>query len=252
MKIILPIKIVYDDQDISATPGKPLDYSRAPMTLSTYDLNAAEVAVQLAGSVGESQVVAVSVGSPKVDDSKLKKSILARGVDELFMVADEATQDLDANATAKELAKLIGKVGEYDLIATGDGSADLYGQQVSAQLAAELDLPFISGAVTVQVAGNTLTATRALETSQETLEVDLPAVISISPDAALPRICGMKDILAAGKKPATVLAAESASVSKLEVIQELAPAQTDRKQIVFDAATEGDLDSFISAIKTLV
>jgi electron transfer flavoprotein beta subunit len=251
MRIILPIKIVYDDQDIITTPGKSLDYSRASMSLSPYDLNAAEAAVQLAADISDSQVIAVSVGGSAIDDSKLKKGILARGIDELYMVADDACKDMDAHATAHELAKIVGQVGEYDLIVCGDGSADLFTQQVDVQLASALDLPYVGGVVKVQYTGNNLTLDRVLEGDVETVEVSLPAVISIIPDAALPRICGMKDILAAGKKPMNNLAAADVTPNSLEVALEKAPDQADRRQEIYDTADENGLESFIARVKAL-
>ncbi len=83
-----------------------------------------EAAAQLAAANEGSSVVGVTVGDAKIDDSKLKKGVLARGVDELFMTADDACADMDAHATAAlSPADLLGKVGEYDLILCGDGSA---------------------------------------------------------------------------------------------------------------------------------
>lgn len=54
-----------------------LDYSKAKNTVSAYDLNAIEAAAQLAAANEGSNVVAVTVGGADIDDSKLKKNVLA-------------------------------------------------------------------------------------------------------------------------------------------------------------------------------
>lgn len=249
MKIIAAAKVLADDQDIVANPGQPLDYSKAHQIVSEFDLNAIEAAAQL-GAANDGSVVVISVAeAAAAKDSKLKKNILARGVDELFMTADDACKGLDAHATAAELAKLAAKVGDYDLIVCGDGSADLYAQQTEVQLADALGLPVVTAVVKMELNGSTLVCDRMLETQLETVEVALPAVVSVVPDAALPRICGMKDILAAGKKPATIEGAEGAAEATVEVIEEIAPVQADRKLEMFDAGTDGDIEKFAAAIK---
>ncbi len=249
MKIIAAAKVLADDQDIVANPGQPLDYSKAHQIVSEFDLNAIEAAAQL-GAANDGSVVVISVAeAAAAKDSKLKKNILARGVDELFMTADDACKGLDTHATAAELAKLAAKVGDYDLIVCGDGSADLYAQQTEVQLADALGLPVVTAVVKMELNGSVLVCDRMLETQLETVEVALPAVVSVVPDAALPRICGMKDILAAGKKPATIEGAEGAAEATVEVIEEIAPVQADRKLEMFDAGTDGDIEKFAAAIK---
>ena len=144
MNIIVPIKVLADDQDIVVAADRSLDDSKAHRIVSTYDLNAIEAAVQLASAHEDSKVVCVSVADAKADDSKLKKGILARGVDELVMIADDACADLDAHATAAMLARLVDGLDAADLIVCGDGSADNYAQQVDVQLAAKLGLDTVA------------------------------------------------------------------------------------------------------------
>ena len=204
MNIVVPIKVPADDQDIVVAADRSLDDSKAHRIVSAYDLNALEAAAQLASAHDGSKVVAVSVADAKADDSKLKKGVLARGVDELAMIADDACADLDAHATAAVLAQLIAAQGAFDLVVCGDGSADNYAQQVDVQLADALGLPVVTAVSSVSVEGGVATCDRMLESQIQTVQVDLPAVVSVVPDAASPRIPGMKDILAAGKKPSAV------------------------------------------------
>ena len=73
--------------------------------------------------------------------------------------------------------------------------------------------------------------------------------MSVTPDAAEPRIPGMKDILAAGKKPMNVAGASDVAAAAIEVVDCKAPEQADRKLEIFDASEDGAIDSFVAAIK---
>ena len=246
MNIIVSCKIVPDDQDIQVASDRTLDYSKAKGAVSTYDLNAIEAAARLAASVEGSKVTAVTAGPASVDDSKLKQNVLARGVDELVMCADDACEGMDARATAEALAAL---VGEYDVILMGDGSADNYAQQVDVQLAARLGVPSVNGVTKITPEGGSLLVERTLESVVETVRVPLPAVVSVSPDVAVPRIPGMKDILAAGKKPMDVRAAAGAYAGSVEAVSTLAPEQADRKLEILDASADGAVEQFAAAIR---
>ena len=249
MKIVAAFKVVPDDQDIQVSADGSLDYSKAKGIVSTYDLNALEAAAQLAAANDGSSVVAMTAGPASIDDSKLKKNVLARGVDELFMAADDAYANMDARATAEALAALVGKVGAFDLILCGDGSADNYAQQVDVQLADALGLPVVTAVCAVSVEGGVATCDRMLESQVQTVQVDLPAVVSVVPDVALPRIPGMKDILAAGKKPSTVEAASEAAPAVVEIVETKAPRQAERKLEILDASVDGDIEKFAAALK---
>ena len=160
------------------------------------------------------------------------------------MTADDAVADLDAFATAAELAKLVEKAGGFDLIICGDGSADLYAKQTGVQLAAKLDVPYLSEVVSVEAADGKVVCKRLLATEVETVEVPLPAVIAVSPDVAQPRIAGMKQILAAGKKPQAVEAADAPAAAVVETVAVKAPEQADRACKVFE-----DVNEFVAAVK---
>ena len=236
MNIVAAFKVVPDDQDIQVSADGTLDYSKAKNTVSAYDLNAIEAAAQLAAANEGSNVVAVTVGGADIDDSKLKKNVLARGVDELYMTADDACKGLDARATAVALAELVSKVGDFDVVLCGDGSADNYAQQVDVQLAAKLGLPVVTAATKITAKDGALEVERTLEDVVEVVEVPLPAVVSVAPDIALPRIPGMKDILGAYE-------------SSIEVASCLAPKQADRKREILEASADGAIEQFAAALK---
>lgn len=255
MNIAVAVKVVPDDKDITIAPDRTLDASKAHQIVSEYDLNAIEAAAQLAEAEG-ARLVAVSASNAKADDLKVKKSILSRGPEELHMIADDAFAFADARTTARALAKLVqGVEGGVDLVVCGDGSADMYAGQVDVQLASLLDVPVVNAVTAMRVEGGALVVERTLDDMVEELEVPLPAVVAVSPDIALPRIAGMREILAAGKKPATVTNAADAGADAegtVEVVSVTAPELADRKRQVFDIKNDGDLDAFASAVAAAI
>lgn len=248
MNIVVAFKVVPDDQDIQIGADRSLDFSKAKGIVSAYDLNAIEAAAALAAANPGSTVTALTVGDASIDDSKLKKNVLARGVDTLRMVADDALAGLDAHGTAAELAAVLGTM-DYDVVLCGDGSADDYAQQVDVQLAGALGVPSVNAVTRIEVAGDALVVERTLEDVIEEVEVPLPAVVAVSPDVAEPRIPGMKDILAAGKKPMEVSGAPVAAERTIEVVSCAAPQQADRACNVQDASADGAIEQFVVALK---
>lgn len=248
MNIVVAFKVVPDDQDIQVAGDRSLDFSKAKGIVSAYDLNAIEAAAQLAAAHPGSTVTAVTAGPASIDDSKLKKNVLARGVDDLRMVADDALADMDAAATAEVLAALLAD-GSYDIILCGDGSADDYAQQVDVQLAARLGLPSVSAVTKIDGAEGAVVVERTLEDVVEEVRVPLPAVVAVSPDVALPRIPGMKDILAAGKKPMAVAGAAVVPGRTIDVVSCAAPEAAERACNVVEASADGAIEQFAAALK---
>lgn len=145
MKIITCYKCVPDEQDIAINNADgTLDFSKADGKISQYDLNAIEAACQLKQQVGEAQVVAMSVGGKALTNAKGRKDVLSRGPDELIVVIDDQFEQALPQQTATALAAAVQKSG-FDLLICGDGSSDLYAQQVGLLVGEMLDVPAING-----------------------------------------------------------------------------------------------------------
>lgn len=244
-----------EDQDIKITADGNLSFEKAKPSISAYDLNAIEAGVLLVEANGGT-LTAVSVGTSNINDSKLKKNILSRGPDGLLMVVDDALDNLDTYQTAQALKATIEKAGDYDLILCGEGSADVYAQQVGAQLGQILGIPTINFVSKIMPQDGSLIVERTLENEVETLEIFLPAVVSVTSDINLPRIASMKEILAASKKPSTVLSATEAGISGLtatiEIIETKAPEQVERKKDIVEGDSEEAIKSFIDKVKDVL
>ena len=247
MKILVCYKLVPEEQDISVKADGTLDTSKAGPKISQFDLNAVEAADELKKMTGDSTVYALSIGGKALENTKARKDIMSRGPDELITVIDEKFEKLLPHETARVLAAAAQKNG-YDVILCGDGSGDLYAQQVGLQLGELLGAATINGvSKLVSAADGKLTVERALDDEVEVLELSLPAVISVSADINMPRIPGMKAILDAGKKSATNYSAQDIGLGAIpglvESVSVIAPKQKDRLKVII----EGDSDDAIAA-----
>lgn len=255
MRVITCCKAVPEEQDIVIKSNGDISLERAKLTISNFDLNSIEAGAQIIEKVG-GDLIALSAGAADINDSKLKKNILSRGPESLFMTSDDALANMDTHQTAQVLKAAIQKIGNYDLILCGEGSADLYAQQLGAQLGQLLNLPTINGISKITVVDNQVLVERTLEDEVETLEISLPALISVTSDINVPRLASMKEILAAGKKPSTVWSAKdigSDGVPKtIEVLETKAPKQVERKNEIISGDSDEDIQKFIENISEVL
>ncbi len=250
MKIIACVKVVPDTEDITVTPDGKLSFDRAAATISSFDLNAIEAGARLAGEDGS--FVTLSVGGPEIAASKMRKDILSRGPKEAFFVADEELAHADTGKTARALKAAISKIGEFDLVIAGDGSADMFAQQTGVQLGEMLGIPVVNGVNKIASFEDSVEVERLLDDCTEVLEVQLPAVLCVTSDINLPRIPTMKELLSAGKKPSTVWTAadlEDGLSATFEESDLVAPPNAERKNIIFQGESDEVIDSFIEAIR---
>ncbi len=254
MNIIACYKIVPDEKDIQVRSDRSISIDKAEWVIGQYDLNAVEAAMQIYEAVG-GKVTALSVGDRQLENSKLKKGVLSRGPQELFLVIDEALSGADTNLTARALAAAARKIG-FDLIICGEGSQDLYSQQVGIQLGQILNVPTLNAVSRIVAENGKLIVERSLEDEVEVLEVSLPAVISVTTDINQPRIASMKDILAAGKKPVTQWSLADVGLNdanrRTEILYTLAPEQAERKRIILEGESEEVLDKFYELLRKAI
>lgn len=252
MNVITCYKIVPEEQDIIVLSDRNLSFDRAEWKIGQYDLNAIESGMQIVEAVG-GKVSALSIGDKQLENSKLKKGVLSRGPQDLFLVIDDQLGKADSYSTALTLKAAIDKIGDFDVILCGEGSSDIYAQQVGIQLGQLLNVTTINAVSKITPEGDKLIVERTLENEMEILEITLPAVISVTTDINLPRIPGMKDIMAAGKKPVTQWGMSDIGLQGLlkptEIISTLAPEQADRKQVILEGESEEVVDKLFESIR---
>lgn len=238
MNVIVCMKQVIDLEQIRIKPHtrRPV-IEGLPVLFGDFEKCALEEAVRIKERHG-GKVTAVAAGSSKLKDTI--KEALAIGADEAVILTDAAFQDSDAMGSARLLAQTITKIGEYDLILLGEGSADNYSGEIPPRLAELLGLPQVGAVREMEVLEGRVQATRDLEDALEVVEVDLPAVVSVTSELNTPRLPPLSAILKAGRKPLHVwgpddvgLSADQvgAAAAVVEVLSNLAPLQ-DRKGII--------------------
>jgi electron transfer flavoprotein beta subunit len=252
MKVVACYKVVRDEADLVVAADRTVSFGRTAVGVGDYDLNALEAGALVASAAG-GEFRVLTVGGPEVVDTKLRKSVMSRGADGGVVVSDPSLSDASVELTSAVLAAALGASGEFDVVVCGEGSSDRYSQQVGAQLAARLGVPYVNGVSRIEAVDGGIVVDRVLEAEVETLQVSLPAVVSVTSDLNTPRIPSMKDILGAGKKPVTELALADLAVAEpaiQAVVQpERAPETAARASQVFEA---GQLAEFLAAVRQVM
>lgn len=252
MNIVVCYKIVPDEQDVAVQADRTLSFERAALKIGDYDLNAVEAGAQLA-AVHEATLVSLTAGGDAVEDTKLKKAVLARGPHENVAVKDPSLPEAGSSKTARVLAAALKQLGGVDLVLCGEGSADLYAQQVGVQLGELLGLPAVNAVSAIELTDGVAHVERTVGNVVERLDVPLPAVLSVTADMNPPRIPSMKDILSAGKKPSRVLSLEEIGCvdvdEAISTVSTLAPAQRDRACEVFEGNDDETIQAFAARLR---
>ncbi|MGJ8667981.1 MAG: electron transfer flavoprotein subunit beta/FixA family protein [Oceanococcus sp.] len=198
MKALVPIKRVvdYNVRIRVKSDGTGVDLNGVKMSVNPFDEIANEAALQLKEAGAITEVVVVTIGTAKAEDQL--RSELARGADRgIHVVTDEEVQPLQA---ARILAELV-KRENADLVIAGKQAIDDDANQTPQMLATLLDWPQATFASDIKIDGGKATVAREVDAGSETLEVDLPAVISADLRLNEPRFIKLPDIMKAKRKP---------------------------------------------------
>lgn len=221
----------------------------APLIFGQFEKNALEEAVRLKDKLG-GKVIALAQGPAKTKDLIIEA--LAMGADEAVILTDPAFAGGGSANTAQALAAAIQKLGKFDMILMGEGSADNYSGQVTSRLAELLGLPQITFVRELIVEGNRVRATRDLEDALQVVEAELPAVVSVTSEINTPRLPPLTAILKASRKPTKALTPAdlgwSPTAPLVQMKSNLAPEQ-ERKQVLFEGDADSAVDELIKALQ---
>lgn len=225
-----------------------------PFKLGDLDKNALETAIQLRDAAG-GKVVALTVAESNRKIKETVKDALAMGADEAVIVDDPATVSLDQAGVATVIAAAVKKLPACDLLLFGEGSSDNYTGQVPSRVAEKLGVPQVGYARKVEAAaeGGAVRCERSMDEMIETLELPLPAAVTVVSEINEPRIPSLMHIMKAGSKPTQVwtladLGIDAAALApKQEVLSNLAEEQ-DRKHIVFEGTAAEQAEAFVNAL----
>jgi electron transfer flavoprotein beta subunit len=251
-KIIVCYKWVKSEEDLRINSDMSVDLSRAKGKISDYDRNAIETARVVAADTN-GEAVGLTFGA--ADAKPSLKDALARGLKQVYWINDTVAENADGFVTATILAAALRKIDDVCLVICSEGASDTYAHQVGPRIGTLLDIPVVSYVVDMKVVGNKLRAIRKLEDSMETVEVDLPAMVTILPEINGAPIPGLKAVLEAARKSVTewhiadLTVAGEDTVGKTKVTDFKGYAMT-RKNIIFhDGGTEEKVNALVTALR---
>src|SRR5210317_1236382 len=206
LNIVVCVKAVPDPKEacnIKIDPDtKTLLRCDVPLVVNPLDKNAMEAALQLKEQF-DAHITVLSMGP--FEAGNIVKECLALGADHGILLSDPAFGGADAFATAFTLAKGIEKIGTCDLILCGMASSDGATEWVGPQIATFLDLPVVTMVKEiVNSTGECWQVKASLKDGYRLLEVDLPALFTVTKDLNEPKALSFSGIIKARKKEITV------------------------------------------------
>jgi electron transfer flavoprotein beta subunit len=202
MKVLVPVKRVidYNVKVRVKADGSGVDLANVKMSMNPFDEIAVEEAIRLKEAGKADEVVAISVGVEKAQETL--RTALAMGADRaiLVVVADDVHTDIEPLTVAKILKAVVdeeapglvlcGKQAiDNDMNATGQMLAGLLGWS-QATFASELD-----------VDGDSAVVTREVDGGLQTIKVNMPAIVTVDLRLNEPRYASLPNIMKAKKKP---------------------------------------------------
>jgi electron transfer flavoprotein beta subunit len=235
-KILVGLKRVidYNVRVRVRNDGTGVETDGVKMSINPFDEIALEEALRIKDRGDATEVVVISVGS--ADAQQQLRTGLAMGADRAILI--EADAGLDALSVARVFKAIVERDG-IDLVLLGKQAIDNDNSQTGQMLAAIWDRPQATFASQISIVGNIATVTREVDAGLETVEIDLPAVISVDLRLNEPRYVKLPDIMKAKKKPLEQIAFADLGITPVAGTKVLAiesPAERERGVMVSDVA----------------
>ncbi|TMJ11298.1 MAG: electron transfer flavoprotein subunit beta/FixA family protein [Alphaproteobacteria bacterium] len=198
MKLLVPVKRVidYNVKPRVKADGTGVDLANVKMSMNPFDEIAVEEAIRLKEKGVATEIVAVSIGPAKAQETL--RTALAMGADRAILVTtDDAVEPL---AVAKILAA-IAKEEEPGMVILGKQAIDDDSNQTGQMLAALLGWAQGTFASKVEVDGEAVNVTREVDGGLETLRLKLPAIVTTDLRLNEPRYASLPNIMKAKSKP---------------------------------------------------
>jgi len=223
MKILVPVKRVIDSnvKVRVKSDGSGVDLANVKMSMNPFCEIAVEEAVRIKERGEASEVVAVSIGSAKSQDTL--RTALAMGADRALLVKTDAA--VEPLAVAK-LLKAVVETEKPDIVILGKQAIDDDCNQTGQMLAGLLGAPQGTFASKIELAGDKVKVTREVDGGLETVELSKPAVVTTDLRLNEPRYASLPNIMKAKKKPIDETTPETLGVDiapRLKVISVAEP-----------------------------
>ena len=209
------------------------------LVMSPFDEQAIEAALRVRESAGSVKITALTLG-PESARNVLKHA-LAMGADEAVLVSDAGLEDAGPEAIAYTLSRAISSLGEVELVLTGRQAADTDAGIVGCGIGELLGRPVVTFACGIAIESRVARITRVLADGRETLEVDLPAVVTVSNEIGAARAPTLRETMRAARKPLAVrspadVGADTETLATLSSVRTrervFVPVKTGRCEIV--------------------
>jgi electron transfer flavoprotein beta subunit len=235
-KILVAVKKVvdYNTRIRVKADGSGVVLDGVKMSLNPFDEIALEEALRIRERGQAGEVIVVSIGADDVQQHL--RTALAMGADRAVLVKTEAV--IEPLVAAQALLAVAKQEG-VELVLLGKQAIDDDANQTGQMLAALWDRPQATFASKVELKDNVAVVTREVDAGLETIEVDLPAVITSDLRLNEPRYIKLPEIMKAKKKPLAVTEIGALGVTPAQqhkVLKTEAPAQRARGAMVKDTA----------------
>ena len=197
MKILVPVKRVidYNVKPRVKPDGSGVDLANVKMSMNPFDEIAVEEALRLREKGVATEVIAVSVGPAKAQETL--RTALAMGADRAILVDAE---DVEPLGVAKLLAAIMAEE-EPGLVILGKQAIDDDSNQTGQMLAALTGRPQGTFASKIEVSGDTVAVTREVDGGSETVSLKAPAIVTTDLRLNEPRYASLPNIMKAKSKP---------------------------------------------------
>ena len=240
MKILVAVKRVidYNVQVRVKEDGTGVVTDNVKMSTNPPDDNAIEEAVKIKEAGKASEIVAVSVGEEKAQETVRKA--LAVGADRGILVKVEGI--IEPLAVSKILQKIVEKE-KPDLVFMGKQAIDDDCNQTGQMLSAMLSWPQGTFASKIEVKDKSIQVTREVDEGLETIEINLPAIVTCDLRLNEPRFASLPNIMKAKKKPMEQLNAKDLGVDLTNRIQQLKVEEPPKRKAGIKVANVAELVS---------
>jgi electron transfer flavoprotein beta subunit len=245
MKVLVPVKRVidYNVKPRVKADGSGVDLANVKMSMNPFDEIAVEEALRLLEAGKATEVVAVSIGPAKAQETL--RTALAMGADRAILVeTEEAVEPL---AVAKIL-KAIADEEQPGIVMLGKQAIDDDSNQTGQMLAALLDRPQGTFASKVEIDGDKVNVTREVDGGLETVSLSLPAIVTTDLRLNEPRYASLPNIMKAKKKE---LAVKTPADYGVDVTPRLATTHVAEPPVRQAGEVVPDVDTLVAKLKAL-
>jgi electron transfer flavoprotein beta subunit len=249
MKLLVAVKRVidYNVKPRVKMDGSGVDLANVKMSMNPFDEIAVEEAVRLKEKGVASEIVAVSIGPAKAQETL--RTALAMGADRAILV--QTPDDVGAEVEPLAVAKILKGIVEEEqpgLVIMGKQAIDDDSNQTGQMLAALLGWPQGTFASKVEIAGTDASVTREIDGGLETVKLSTPAIVTTDLRLNEPRYASLPNIMKAKSKPLAVKSPGDYGVDVAPRLETVKVTEPSKRQA---GVKVGSVDELVDKLKAL-